>query len=122
LNPQKVEGSESPGGRYQLAVEWGALLSPCFVKVIMLFFVVMPGHCPGHPRLKSVATRKTWMAGTSPAMTVLLFKQRIHIDIDLPRRPDVADFETVGLEAVFQEADFLDADHFLFLVGNDEAG
>jgi hypothetical protein len=25
--------------------------------------------CPGHPRLNSTATRKTWMAGTSPAMT-----------------------------------------------------
>src|SRR5580704_3923310 len=24
---------------------------------------------PGHPRLKNVAARKTWMAGTSPAMT-----------------------------------------------------
>src|SRR5450631_3377135 len=25
--------------------------------------------CPGHPRLDIVAARKTWMAGTSPAMT-----------------------------------------------------
>ena len=40
-------------------------------------------------------------------------EQRIHIDIDLARRPDVADLETVGLEAVFHESDFLDADHFL---------
>jgi hypothetical protein len=24
---------------------------------------------PGHPRLDDVAARKTWMAGTSPAMT-----------------------------------------------------
>jgi hypothetical protein len=44
--------------------------------------LVMPGHSslpfrrlrklvcdPGHPRLNSVAARKTWMAGTSPAMT-----------------------------------------------------
>src|SRR6266849_2518348 len=40
--------------------------------------LVMPGQkrearlrarCPGHPRLNSVAARKTWMAGTSPAMT-----------------------------------------------------
>src|SRR5260221_8159591 len=41
----------------------------------------MPGHgrakdgvgsarlCPGHPRLMTAAARKTWMAGTSPAMT-----------------------------------------------------
>jgi len=36
----------------------------------------MPGHsvlfahrCAGHPRLGHVATPKTWMAGTSPAMT-----------------------------------------------------
>src|SRR6267378_1891348 len=26
--------------------------------------------CAGHPRLNSIAARKTWMAGTSPAMTV----------------------------------------------------
>src|SRR5258708_31543128 len=25
--------------------------------------------CPGHPRLSSLAENKTWMAGTSPAMT-----------------------------------------------------
>src|SRR5258707_11208568 len=40
--------------------------------------VVMPGQkrearlrarCPGHPRLDVAAARKTWMAGTSPAMT-----------------------------------------------------
>src|SRR5260370_18041844 len=26
--------------------------------------------CPGHPRLNILTARKTWMAGTSPAMTV----------------------------------------------------
>jgi hypothetical protein len=25
--------------------------------------------CPGHPRLTGISARKTWMAGTSPAMT-----------------------------------------------------
>jgi hypothetical protein len=25
--------------------------------------------CPGHPRLNGIAAGKTWMAGTSPAMT-----------------------------------------------------
>ena len=25
--------------------------------------------CPGHPRLTAFASRKTWMAGTGPAMT-----------------------------------------------------
>src|SRR5258708_29232754 len=25
--------------------------------------------CPGHPRLNGTSARKTWMAGTSPAMT-----------------------------------------------------
>src|SRR6476619_5680146 len=25
--------------------------------------------CPGHPRLDGVAARKTWIAGSSPAMT-----------------------------------------------------
>src|SRR5258708_35119014 len=29
----------------------------------------MPGARPGHPRLNSLTIRKTWMAGTSPAMT-----------------------------------------------------
>jgi hypothetical protein len=51
----------------------------------------------------------------------LFAEQRIHIDIDLTWRLDVTDLETVGLEAVFHQADFLDADHFLLLVGNDEA-
>ena len=49
-------------------------------------------------------------------------EQRIQIDIDLARRPDVADLKAVGLEAVFHQPDFLDADHFLHPVGNDEAG
>jgi hypothetical protein len=25
--------------------------------------------CPGHPRIAGIATRRTWMAGTGPAMT-----------------------------------------------------
>jgi len=29
----------------------------------------MPGLVPGIPRLDSRAAQKTWMAGTSPAMT-----------------------------------------------------
>ena len=48
--------------------------------------------------------------------------QRIQIDIGLARRPDVADLKTVGLEAILHQPDFLDADHFLHPVGNDEAG
>src|SRR4051794_14617052 len=32
---------------------------------------VMPGRWPGHPRLDGLTGRKTWMAGTSPAMTNL---------------------------------------------------
>jgi hypothetical protein len=33
--------------------------------------------CAGHPRLAGAAARKTWMAGTSPAMTKkrVIFKQ-----------------------------------------------
>src|ERR1700681_1945115 len=27
------------------------------------------GPCAGHPRLKNLVARRTWMAGTSPAMT-----------------------------------------------------
>jgi 2,4-didehydro-3-deoxy-L-rhamnonate hydrolase len=27
------------------------------------------GSCPGHPRLTAAPARKTWMAGTNPAMT-----------------------------------------------------
>jgi len=47
-------------------------------RVKRIQMLVMPGQkrearlrarCPGHPRLKSVAARKAWMAGTSPAMT-----------------------------------------------------
>src|ERR1700730_5344782 len=30
---------------------------------------LLRARCPGHPRLNRVATRRTWMAGTSPAMT-----------------------------------------------------
>jgi len=49
--------------------------------VSFLITVVMPGHsrlkdgvasvrlCAGHPRLLLCARIKTWMAGTSPAMT-----------------------------------------------------
>jgi hypothetical protein len=47
--------------------------------------------------------------------------KRIQIDIDLTRRPDVAHFKAVGLEAVFHEPDFFDADRFLFFAGDDEA-
>ena len=38
-------------------------------------------------------------------------------DIDLARRPDVADLETVGRKAVFHQPGFLDADHFLLRSG-----
>jgi hypothetical protein len=31
--------------------------------------------CPGHPRLQGCAANKTWMAGTSPAMTTALPRQ-----------------------------------------------
>jgi hypothetical protein len=47
-------------------------------------------------------------------------EQRIHVDVELTRRAGVPDLETVGLEAVFDEAYFLDADHFLPSIGNDE--
>jgi len=35
--------------------------------------------CPGHPRLGGTSARKTWMAGTSPAMTkdFLLFGESL---------------------------------------------
>jgi hypothetical protein len=48
--------------------------------------------------------------------------QRIQIDIDLARRPHMAHFKRVGLEAIFHQPDFLDADQLLPGVGNDEAG
>src|SRR4051812_36225716 len=44
--------------------------------------------CAGHPRLDSLAARKTWMAGTSPAMTkkgknvskgLQCSKERVHV-------------------------------------------
>ncbi len=46
----------------------------------------------------------------------------IQIDIGLAGRPDVTDFEAVGLEAVFHQPDLLDPDQFLLGIGNDEAG
>src|ERR1700730_188874 len=49
-------------------------------------------------------------------------QQRIQIDIDQARRPDVTDFEGVGLEPVFYQPDFLDADQVLPRIRNDEAG
>src|SRR5437667_12723793 len=49
-------------------------------------------------------------------------KKFIQIDIDLTRRLDVADFKAVGLEAVFDQSDFLDADPLLPHIRNDEAG
>src|SRR6185312_10581749 len=49
-------------------------------------------------------------------------QQRVQIDIDLAGRPDVTDLETVGLEAIFHQADLLDTDHFLPGIWNDEAG
>ncbi len=30
--------------------------------------------CPGHPRLDCIAARKAWMAGTSPAMTIISYR------------------------------------------------
>jgi hypothetical protein len=38
-----------------------------------VFKFVMPGACPGHPRLSFLMQSKTWMAGTSPAMTLEKF-------------------------------------------------
>src|SRR6266403_2993017 len=48
--------------------------------------------------------------------------QRIQIDIDLPRRPDVTNLKTVGPESILDQPDLLDADHFLPCIRNDEAG
>ena len=49
-------------------------------------------------------------------------KQLIQVDIDLARRADVADFETVRRETIFHQPGFLQRDPFLALVGHDEAG
>jgi hypothetical protein len=43
---------------------------PSGARKILYFFFVMPGLVPGiHDLLPSTEQRKTWMAGTSPAMT-----------------------------------------------------
>src|SRR5438045_1115207 len=40
------------------------------INKIRLWHIARHGRaCPGHPRPCSLAARKTWMAGTSPAMT-----------------------------------------------------
>ncbi len=50
-----------------------------------------------------------------------LADQLIQADIGLARRSDVADFKTVGLKTILHQPDFLDADHLLHPVRNDEA-
>jgi hypothetical protein len=43
------------------------LVEPGYKKIIL----VMPGRSAGHPRISAVSIGKSWMAGTSPAMTGL---------------------------------------------------
>src|SRR5262252_5532555 len=50
-----------------------------------------------------------------------LCEDLLDVDIALTVRPDVADLKAVGLEAVFDEAGFLDPDPLLALVVDDEA-
>ena len=48
--------------------------------------------------------------------------KRVEVDIDLARRPDVADLKTVWCKSVFPQPGFLQRDPFLPFVGHDEAG
>ena len=57
-----------------------------------------------------------------PSMRRLLGEQCIEVDIDLARRADMPDLEGVGSKSIFHEARFLDADHFLPGVGDNETG
>src|SRR5215207_7994296 len=58
----------------------------CMVQLSVLARHARP--CAGHPRLDSLAARKTWMAGTSPAITkkrqivskvLRCSKERVHV-------------------------------------------
>ena len=54
------------------------------MKMFDMGFALSSRHArpwAGHPRLTFVPARKTWMAGTSPAMTTS--KQRLPLDIAL---------------------------------------
>src|ERR1700722_13996754 len=97
---------------------------------------IMPGLCPGHPRLPSRIEPKTWMAGTSPAMTLNLYARW---DFTLPRRCNLAVDRQAGqqrlqggqgrmigdaVDAVGAEVALEGGDHFhgrpvIFAVGRD---
>src|SRR5215216_3705173 len=61
-----------------------------------------------------------------PCARLLDFRNRteqfIEADIDLTRRTNVTDFETVGLEAIFHQPSLLGTDHLLHLVRDDKSG
>src|SRR5690606_38706389 len=49
---------------------------------------LVPRHarpCAGHPRLSIVATSKTWMAGSRPAMTAFVGSKSIAARVDADR-------------------------------------
>src|SRR3954469_16829072 len=52
--------------------------------------------CAGHPRLSGLKKAKTWMAGTNPAMTAMLFSYRV---LQRPRAKRVARFDRALLVA-----------------------
>jgi hypothetical protein len=84
-----------------------------------LYYASILGITESPSPLRGEVNRASWQFDLKPSCSRR--EQRIHIDIDLARRPDVTDLESVGLKDVLHEADLLDADHFLFFIGNDEA-
>ena len=50
-----------------------------------------------------------------------LAEQLIQPDIGLARRADVTNLKTIGRKTILNQPDFLNADHFLHPVRNDEA-
>ena len=68
---------------------------------------VGPDKAKAHLFGKPSRRRRSEHAATYPSAR-LSFQRRVQVDIDLGRRADVADLESVGLEAVFHQPDFLD--------------
>jgi hypothetical protein len=52
--------------------EWESPIAPLVLRAVLLVQCLSARHaraCRGHPRLAALQQTKTWMAGTSPAMT-----------------------------------------------------
>jgi hypothetical protein len=73
--PRSRRSDPSPGGARALRALPGRTfrtdvrMRRARARFFYLYFCRHARACPGHPRLDGGAARKTWMAGSSPAMT-----------------------------------------------------